>query len=299
MFNPNLVKDYPSWIPNRKPNKLCIAVGNNPPDLFRLQRISDKATKQAEYGNINTLQASDRRVKPGWGELTPVYYRSVWPLTSLTCTRPRCPPLSYQTANGSAAMLSDAADVWLSGCLIRHFPPFIHQSCGSFSRNTGMQMRRGEAKNSIHSFFSLNSMQRGRRRRFVFFCGAAVCRWMEDVFIINGLGPVWNRCSPTFVTFSGVNLAQRLFDFRVTSQNTLVRNKSYYEMVEWSKQILKWREKLLDTSWVWAWRGKPGRWEFSQGNRCRGGQTPNGKLLGENLHMNDRRGSTQPTRWVA
>lgn len=48
-------------------------------------------------------------------------------------------------------------------------PLFILQSCASFSRNTGMQMRRGEAKNSVSSFFFLFTACRGGRKRRVFF----------------------------------------------------------------------------------------------------------------------------------
>lgn len=211
-------------------------------------------TKHAEHGNINTLQASNPLwVKPGWGELTPVYYCCVWPLTSLTCIRPRCPP-SYQTANRPCVSAGMAVD-WCSWCLTLRLP----DSCGSFSRNTGMQMRQGgEAKNSIHSFFLFTACRRGEGGVFFFLCCCSL-QVNGGRFNINSLGLVSNQCSLTFVTFSGVILPSSCLTFMSISQNTRVRNKSYYEMVEWSKQMLKWREKLLTRC-----RFEPGGWSLTR-----------------------------------
>lgn len=195
-------------MPNRKPNKLYIAVGNNLPDLFRLQRISDKMTKQAEHGNKNTLQASNPLwVKPGWGELTPVYYCcfDLWPLSPASVLAV-LPPTKQQTelVYLQGWPLTDAADVLHSGCLIRVAP---------FRGTQGCRWDKEEKlKIAFILFFSLRHAE-GEKEEIVFFLCCCSLQVNGGRFNINSLGLVFNQCSLTFVTFSDVILPSSCLTF--------------------------------------------------------------------------------------
>lgn len=108
----------------------------------------------------------------------------------------------------------------------RHFPPrtLSTNHVAPFQGTRGCRWDKKKLKiESLHSFFLFTACRGGGGD--VFFFGAAVCRWMEDVFIINRLFPITNQCSLRHVTFSGVLSPSGCVTLKSISQNTLVKKQ--------------------------------------------------------------------------
>lgn len=192
------------------------------------------------------------------------------------------PPTKHQTATVSAVMLlSYAADVLLSGCLRWHFPLSSTNHVAPFRGTRGCRWDEEEKLKiaSLHSFFLFTACRGGEGGDFFWCCSLQV----NGGCFQDKLFPIMNQCALRHVTFSGLLLPSGCVTLMSISKNTLVKNKSYYEMVKLSKQMLKWRLKLLTRHMDLilageAWHNRHHRWEFSQGNKCRDVQTPNVKL---------------------